>query len=53
MGMLLDDKDFIMSIVLSMGYCIEVVGEEGQERVGQTGGRLHCHTLADLLDTLL
>ena len=28
--MLSDGKDFIMSIVVHMGYCIEVVGEEGQ-----------------------
>ena len=28
--MLSDGKDFIMSIVVIMGYCIEVVGEEGQ-----------------------
>ena len=28
--MLSDGKDFIMSIVVSMGYFIEVVGEEGQ-----------------------
>ena len=30
MGRLSDGKDFILSIVVSMGYCIEVVGEEGQ-----------------------
>ena len=35
--MLLDGEDFIMSIVVNMGYCVEVVGEQGQERVGQTG----------------
>ena len=30
MGMLSDDKDFIMLIVVSMGYCIDVVGKERQ-----------------------
>ena len=28
--MLSDGKDFNMSLVVSMGYCIEVVGKEGQ-----------------------
>ena len=28
--MLSDGKDFIMSLVVSMGYCIEVVGKGGQ-----------------------
>ena len=28
--MLSDYKNFNMSLVVSMGYCIEVVGEEGQ-----------------------
>ena len=34
--MLSDGKDFIMSLVVSMGYCIEVVGEEGQGAVSAT-----------------
>ena len=28
--MLSHGKDFNMSLVVSMGYCIEVVGDEGQ-----------------------
>ena len=29
--MLSDGKDFNMSLIVSMGYCIEVVGQKGQD----------------------
>ena len=41
--MLSDGKDFIMSIVVSMGYFIEVVGEEGQG-----GNNYICNTTFNL-----
>ena len=40
--MLSDGKDFNMSLVVRMGFCIEVVGEEGQ------GAVLFCLTMLDL-----
>ena len=37
--MLSDGKDFIMSLVVSMGYCIEVVDKGGQGVLHTTFGK--------------
>ena len=44
MGLLSDDKDFIMSMVVGMGYCLEVVYEGGRVSASVLVGQMQDKT---------